>query len=613
MTAMSESSFRTLLLAGTVMVLGASLPLAAQGLTDLGDPTEHVVILRPGPGAAAQADQLGRLHGAHHVYHAVFQGFSASLAPAALAALRSNPNVELIEACSTVTLSAEVLPSGVDRVDAELVHVSGILGVGARVAIVDTGIDLDHPDLAANVDFGLSETFVSRGRTTISGEDDNGHGTHVAGTVAALLGNGQGVVGMAPGAWLISLKVLNQRGSGTTGDIIAALDAITAHNLAASSYADMIHVANLSLGGGGSDTDSAFRRAFDACVASGCFVVVAAGNESDDSANHVPAAYDSVFTVSAFDPLQDTFASFSNYGPDVDMAAPGVSILSTTLGGGTGTKSGTSMATPHVAGAAALYVAVNLGSLTGPSAPASIRAALLDGGEARSLPGDPDGIQEPLLDAEGIFFTPAPPPPAVTVSLTGDRGTYTETDAVALLTCQPRDETGAAISGLATTAFATEIDSVPAALSFLESGAGVYQATLDISGFGIDLDHLVRVTVTDSRGVSGSGSITIRRTSAPIVHVSSISYRDNARNLFIDVEVSDATGTPVAGATVSITLELDGQPLASGAGGTDSLGIATFHLRHAPSGVYTTIIDDVAVDGGSYDPSLDAPDPGFTR
>ena len=340
----------------------------------------YIVRLTSHPEASEQANKLTKEYGALHQYRHVFKGFAAELSPAALTALQNNPNVEEVEQAFTVFASAETYPTGVDRVDADLVH-STWGGTGARVAIVDTGIDTNHPDLDGRVNTALSRTFVSRGRTTENGLDDHGHGTHVAGTVAATLGNGIGVVGVSPQAELIALKVLNRNGSGSTADIIAALDYITGYNNSRNNYADLIHVANFSLGGSGSDSDSSFRRAFEGAVGSGCFITAAAGNESDNAANHVPAAYDSVFTVSAMDPRNDTFATFSNFGADVDIAAPGVAINSTMLGGGYASWNGTSMATPHVSGAAALYVGQdiiqNLGGLTKATAPASIRTTLL--------------------------------------------------------------------------------------------------------------------------------------------------------------------------------------------------------------------------------------------
>ncbi len=244
-------------------------------------------------------------------------------------------------------------------------------------------------------------------------DDGNGHGTHVAGTIGAL-DNTVGVVGMAPGARIWPVRVLDNRGSGTYSAIVCGIDYVTAH-------ADEIEVANMSLGGGGADdgncgnsNNDAMHRAICNSVAAGITYVVAAGNETDDSANHVPAAYDEVITVSALadfnglpgggaaatcrSDVDDTFASFSNYGADVDIIAPGVCINSTWKGGGYSTISGTSMASPHVAGGAALYAANN------PSAaPAQVKSALQNAGSTDwNNSDDHDSTKERLLDVTGF-------------------------------------------------------------------------------------------------------------------------------------------------------------------------------------------------------------------
>ncbi|HSE69588.1 MAG TPA: S8 family serine peptidase, partial [Nocardioidaceae bacterium] len=220
-----------------------------------------------------------------------------------------------------------------------------------------------------------------------------------------------GVVGMAPGARIWPVRVLNNAGSGTFSAIVCGIDYVTAH-------ADQIEVANMSLGGGGADdgncgrsNNDAMHTAICSSVAAGVTYVVAAGNESSNAAGSVPAAYDEVITVSALadfnglpgggaastcrSDVDDTFASFSNFGADVDIIAPGVCINSTWKGGGYSTISGTSMASPHVAGGAALYTANN------PSAsPSQVKSALQAAGSTDwNNADDPDGIKEKLLDA----------------------------------------------------------------------------------------------------------------------------------------------------------------------------------------------------------------------
>ncbi|MCK5028655.1 MAG: S8 family serine peptidase [Bacteroidales bacterium] len=208
-------------------------------------------------------------------------------------------------------------------------------GVGKTAWILDTGIDYDHEDL--NVDVARSRTFVR----SKSADDDNGHGTHCAGTVAAI-DNSVGVVGVAAGATVVAVKVLDRKGSGAYSGIISGIDYVAS----AASSGD---AANMSLGGG------AYQAIDDAVYAAsqkGINFALAAGNESDDANNHSPARVNgpNIFTISAMD-INDDWAYFSNYGnPPVDYCEPGYSIYSTKKGGGYTTMSGTSMAAPHMCG-----------------------------------------------------------------------------------------------------------------------------------------------------------------------------------------------------------------------------------------------------------------------
>ena len=456
-----------------------------------------------------------------------------------------------------------------------------------------------------------SLSFVSRGKTTDGGRDDHGHGTHVAGIVAAV-SDGVGVVGVSPGAKLVSLKVLNKRGSGSSADIIAALDYITAVNQAASSYAEMIHVANGSFGGSGSDRDSSYRRAFDATVASGSLVVVAAGNESDDAANHVPAAYDSVFTVSAMNPADDRFASFSNYGGDVDMSAPGVAINSTVLGGGYASWNGTSMAAPHVAGSAALYVGSAIDSLTPSTAVNQIRIALLGSGESIQLVGDPDTIDESLADAEAVVGPIQPPADAIVALLNADKTVYAEADTTATLAVQVRDELGDPVLNLPPTAFM--VDGAPVLASASESGGGDYAIVIDISAFILDTDYAVTVTVTDGLLSSIAGTVIRKASVQPLtIHVSAIEYSSSKRNLSVSLTVSDTSSVAVEGALISIALHHDSGASWSGSALTGSDGSVSFTLRSAPSGHYNTSVNEVSKEGASYDATSNIDDPGFDK
>ena len=353
-----------------------------------------------------------------NVYKSVFKGFAGTIPEAALKGLAKNPKVLRIVPDRVVKKIAQTLPTGIDRIDAEQAFTGQM--VDADVAVLDTGIDLDHPDL--NVVMGVDCRRLDKKTKDckIGGNDDEGHGTHCAGTIGAL-DNGIGVVGVAPGVRLYAVKVLDRSGSGYLSWIIQGIDWTERH-------ADVIDVASMSLGGGGSDdTDGGDclnsadpeHMATCALVNAGVTLVVAAGNESDDAQYHTPAAYDEAITVSAladFDGVpggltsasyafsscteaeDDSFACFSNYGHDVDIMAPGVGIYST-VPGGYGSSSGTSMAAPHVAGAAALVKAENPAF-----SPAEVLAELLanaDNAPCATASGicldDPDGVQEPSL------------------------------------------------------------------------------------------------------------------------------------------------------------------------------------------------------------------------
>ena len=370
----------------------------------------YIVVLEDGALArtvsAVHADRFGFELG--HVYSTALQGYSAAMTGETAALLESLPGVAWVQSDAPVSTTAQATPNGINRVDADLSPTAAINGADQRVnvdvAVIDTGVDLNHPDL--NV-----YTAGARNCSTfaISPDDDHGHGSHVAGTIGAL-DNTTGVVGVAPGARIWPVKVLSAAGTGLNSDVICGIDYVAAN-------ADEIEVANMSLGGAGEDdgncgatNDDAMHAAICEAVASGITFVVAAGNDSADASGSTPAAYDEVVTVSALADFNgqpgggapstcradedDTFASFSNYGSDVDLIAPGVCVDSTSMNGGYATLSGTSMAAPHVAGGAALYAANNASAT-----PAQVKAALIGSGTTNWNDGDdPDSTKEKLLN-----------------------------------------------------------------------------------------------------------------------------------------------------------------------------------------------------------------------
>jgi subtilisin family serine protease len=382
-------------------------------------PGQYIIVLNDTESAAAVATDLANSYGFRilHVYDAALNGFAAArVSVNNLDALSRDGRIRYIEPDRYVSLDpslvvdagidapeAQTIPTGILRVDGELsstVSGNGSGSVNVDVAILDTGIQTNHPDLTV-----VGGVNCSSGN---SYSDGHGHGTHVAGTVAAK-DDGNGVVGVAPGARLWAVRVLNNQGSGTTSTIICGINWVK-------NNASTIEVANMSLGGSGSDSScggsDSYHNAICSAVGAGVTFVVAAGNSYANANNYRPATYAEVITVSALadfngNPgggapqtcrvdVDDTFADFSNYGSDVDMIAPGVCILSTYRNSSYATMSGTSMASPHVAGAAALYKANN------PSAtPAQIKSAIQNAGNLNwNQTGDPDGIKEKLLNVD---------------------------------------------------------------------------------------------------------------------------------------------------------------------------------------------------------------------
>ncbi len=387
-------------MAALSLLFGVMLSAQAMAAATAGPaPGRYVVRLRDGVDAGSFA--RGKGVQPDLVYSHALRGFAAMLGADQLARLQADPDVVAVERDTVFTalpgrgrrmpIASQTLPTGVNRIDGEQNATAGINGVDTAldidVAIIDTGI-ASHADLrvAGGADFSRNGFRCG----SKSYKDGNGHGTHVAGTVAAK-DDGAGVVGVAPGARLWAVKVLTDSGSGYLSCVIKGVDWVTGR-------AGTIEVANMSLGGGNSPSlCTAIRNSTDR----GVVYAVAAGNSAVDAGSSSPAncsqASSGVLAVAAVADYNgaggggaaptcnnygadDGLASFSNYGSVVNIAAPGVCIYSTYKGGGYATLSGTSMASPHVAGAAALYRLANPGST-----PTQVRDGLI---AAAKLPSD---------------------------------------------------------------------------------------------------------------------------------------------------------------------------------------------------------------------------------
>ena len=322
----------------------------------------------------------------------------------AVDALTRRADVDYVER-DGIAQAVDTVPWGVDRIDADAAQANGNSGAGAHVAVLDTGIDANHPDLVDNLGEGYN--FVAN---STDWDDDNGHGTHCAGTASAP-DNGEGVVGVSTDAALHAAKVLDSGGWGYYSDMAAALEWVA--DKAGSEWGST--VASMSLGG--SSSSSTLANACQYAADRNVLVVAAAGNDGASEALY-PAQYDSVVAVSATNSA-DGLAYFSNTGPSIELAAPGVSITSTTYDGGYGSKSGTSMATPHVSGAAAQLLAVGYSAT-------DARQRLRDTAEDIGLSSDAQGYG--LVDVEAALADSGSTDPNVAVS-TGSATDVSETTA----------------------------------------------------------------------------------------------------------------------------------------------------------------------------------------
>jgi subtilisin len=631
-----------------------------------------IVVLQPGADVAADAQALAATHGGRvaQTFTEVLGGFQFVGPAEALTGLRRSSRVRSVVEDSTFEL-VDSAGWGFFRIDAELSMLDPAgpyRGAGTRVAIIDSGVDLDHPDLASNIDQAAGYNCISPGAPP---EDDLGHGTHVAGIAAANF-DGAGAAGIAPEARIVPLKAFDASGNGTTAQIICALDRLAtvvrsspAPTVVNMSFAD---VGTDSVCDDGNTTDVLHEALCDLVdagesVGSAVVPVAAAGNAATDAASTIPAAFHDVITVSALTDLDgagggaaectftgstlsyecdDTLASFSNFGAVVDVAAPGVEIWST-VPGGWDVKSGTSMAAPHVTGVVALMLGENAALDA-----AGARSLLAQTGECPNgtVPGsdgsctnqgqwqqtggffeifpDPDGIPEPLVNASRAASAAAaggdPPPldlpPTVQLTSPGN---------------------GATVSGSVTVAANASDDHGVARVAFAVDGSSIGADTNGTNGWSAPWDttavpdgsHDVTATATDTTGQTTTSTVTVsvQNGSVPArtLHIANLIGTTTSGRKWtatVTAVIQDASGAPVDGATVTFDLtngsgtsaSLSARPGGGGGGGgtpttltcvTGSTGRCAVSTK--PSGTTITFtVRSVEKAGWVRDPGADA-------
>ena len=500
-------------------------------------PNSYIVRFRDDdPSPLLHAQEIERTHGAviKHVYTAAIQGAAFTMSDAAAQSLTSDPSVMSVEQDQTMRLvTTQANPTwGIDRIDQKNLPLSnsytyGPTGSGVTVYIIDTGILFTHTEYAGRAFLGIDE--VTPGG---SGVDCNGHGSHVSGTA------GGTTYGVAKSVRLVAVRVLDCSGSGFTSGVIAGVDWVTAN-------ATRPAAANMSLGGSFSPT---LNQAVENSIAAGIVYAIAAGNSTANACLESPSSAPSAIVVAATD-ITDGFAFFSNFGTCVRIAAPGVNIKSAWIGSNTATNtiSGTSMASPHVAGAAALYLQ------SFPTATAAqVRTALTSNATSGVITGVPAGTPNLLLYTG--FLTNPPPVANFTSSCT-------------LLTCSFDGSTSTALPAATYNwTFGDATSGTGVTVSHTYAAGGTYTVTLTVTDANGTSTKTASVTVAGAANQAPVARFTVSctgltcsvdgSTSTDDVGVVSYTFDWGDGSPRSPSTVPTATKTYATGGTYTITLQV---------------------------------------------------------
>lgn len=506
---------RSLLCLLTLFLLGGRAAQTAPPRQPEFIPGQYLVLLEDQANESrATAADLGRRFGVQvgFVYRAALRGFSGKMTAAAARAVAEQPGVTAVIPDLRVHAFEQALPTGVNRVQVDTLTTPPALvqidhsdeAPDIDIAIIDTGIG-PHDDLriAGGVDLTGSGSYA----------DGHFHGTHVAG-IAAAVDNDSGVVGVCSGARLWAVRVLGADGSGALSTVAAGVDWVADQS---QHPGTVIEVANLSLGAYYPPLyESLFgdplKTAILSASAQGVHFAVAAGNDSANAADYIPARYDPVICTSAMADSDgqaggDSLASFSNYGSKVDVTAPGVGILSTTPNNTFGTYSGTSMASPHTAGAIADYLLSHPGAT-----PAQVLSVFRNSGEAAppgGWPGDPDGIAERAVNVPVLLAVePGAAAADFGVTVSTNKSSYRRGETVTV-TVQATDVNGAPVAGAAAGATVTNPAGASQSINGVTDSSGRYRFGIVTSRRDVLGTWTVRGLVT-AGGVTRAGQVTFQ-------------------------------------------------------------------------------------------------------